>query len=269
MTSKQICIASFAALAFAGCATGPGDSDDGTGDGDGKADGGEVSAATAAAAGYYSLAAAVQANTWIDDINLHADGTFEGDFGNGLSNFAGHTYTADGTFVVDADKGTISFNYTTGFGGPDVYSLKKVAGGIQIQHQDGSGDPAFTLTKGPSPATLTFPADAHPSLSGKLVPGDVVLIDYAVARSQCPVSSSLTESSVIMQTAQDGLFGAQQVLEMPVRAVDGNYRGLFTVPPGKTIAIWFQQVTVDSSENVTCEKWDSNNAANWNFTLSN
>jgi hypothetical protein len=258
------------ACALVGCVSSHATSQD---DGDTQASGGTVGGATSEAvtakAGFYSANNAAQSARWVQAMNLHGDGTYEATFGNG--ELSGFLFSADGTFTVDDSASTIAFSYTYGSTGTDVYNFKPAPDGLQLEFvsADDQADQAYvTLTKGDRPQSLEFDAQGAPTQSGALVAGSPLLIEYASVRDQCPASASLLQSPVTMLIVVDGAFGQQNLLQFPIRPIDGYYRGLMSVPSGHELNLWFEDDAFDSSGNVTCQDYDSNNAQNFNFEIT-
>jgi Family of unknown function (DUF6209) len=258
MNANRLWLIAVSAAVLAGCAPAPNE------------DASTTNAATSGVMGTGLYYAAVQAQSasWIQNINLHADGSFEGAFGDSVSNNSGFLSYGDGTYAIDENAKTLTIN-TAGSTTPAIYDLETVDGGVQLTWSDGGeGNGPFTLVKGPRPASLTFTGDFHTEGSGSLVAGAPLLIEYAAARSTCPVSSSTSEPSVVLEMIVDGQFSQVSVYKLPSRAQGDYYRVLTSVPSGHTLSMWFENETVDSNGNVSCTDWDSNYANNYDFTIA-
>ena len=234
----------------------------------GKADG-TTSAAIKAKAGFYSANNGAQSARWVEAMNLHTDGTFEATFGN--ATLSGFLFAADGTFTVNDNASTIAFSYTYGSTGTDVYNVEPASDGLQLEFvsADDQADQAWvTLSKGDRPQWLAFGAQGAPTQSGDLVAGSVLLVEYASARNRCPATASLFHSPVTMLIVVDSAFGQQNLLQFPIRPINGYYRGLMSVPSGHELDLWFQDDAFGSSGNVTCQDFDSNDSQNFNFEIT-
>jgi hypothetical protein len=259
MSGKEIILAAFTMI-FAACAPVPDD------------DASTSSASTEAliGPGYYQIAAAPQSAQWINAVNLHADGTFEGSFGDGVSNNSGFLSSADGTYAIDSSASEIRFTYGASTEDAATYRIRAAGNDVQLELVD-TTDPSeeswFTLTRGAKPAALVFGEHWTTKQEGALVAGAPLFIEYAAARSSCAPSASQRSAVVTAIYIVDGEFSQQQILQLPVYAQSGNYRGLMGVPNGHELSMWFELNTSDASGNSTCSGWDSNENQNYNFAI--
>src|SRR5262249_55019557 len=106
--------------------------------------------------GLYGLASRIDGFRWINLLNLHGDGSFEGSMGNGVSDLSGHHFDANGTYDVKTIGGVPTLELRYDFFGPSVehYVIGGTPAAPKLQFDDGSGklDAAFALRPLPAPA---------------------------------------------------------------------------------------------------------------------
>jgi hypothetical protein len=220
----------------------------------------EDSASTASPLGHYVLGAAGAGNdgNWLNEINLHRDGTFEGNFGNGLSDLSGHFFYANGTYRVThvAAGSALEFSYSfDGRASSSEYIFKLETHGLELKPTDDASEPWFSMDAAAAPITLNFAADGSVSAAGPLHAGDTALVRYAAARAKCGGSNATL-----------GIFASidfpQPQFEATPAVVDGYYDLLVPVSEGKTFAVWFE-----SQNGSGCSAWDSNASKNFDFPI--
>jgi hypothetical protein len=228
--------------------------------GDDAASSSEDSASTTTPLGHYVLGAAGFGNdsNWLNEINLHRDGTFEGNFGNGVSNLSGHFYYANGTYKVTKTSGGAALEFSYSFddrASTSEYLFKTTAHGLELQPTDSTSEPWFEMDSTAAPITLNFPAGGAASAAGTLHAGDTVLVRYAAGRAKCGGSGARLNIFASID------FPQPQFADAAI-AVDGYYDLLIPVSEGKTFAVWFES-TNDSG----CSSWDSNDSKNFDFAI--
>jgi len=238
--------------------------------------GADLEAASVLPHGFYGLDTSREAKgfRWINLLNLHGDGSFEGSMGDSVSNLSGHQFNASGTYGVKTIAGKATLELTYVFVGPRPTVEHYVLGGsacapeLEFDNEDGTLDGAFALRPLPAPATIHMDANAPPRLEGTITHGAPFLVMYAANRDQCPVSQS--DASVFMMGKAPGApIGQNQVEgQFPTQPVNGAYRLLTVAPPaGATLSLWFGNVTAAPDGHETCMKWDSNFGANYSFDM--
>jgi hypothetical protein len=222
--------------------------------------------------GFYELASAIDGFRWINTINLRDDGTFEASLGNGVSNLSGHELAANGTFTVSTSpEPVLALHYEDRGNVDEHYAISRGVDGaprLQFRLEDGSSDGAFTLRRAEAPATIRFDSftasPSSPRLQGKLRAGAPIIVEYAASRDQCPISSDGT--SVYLLGKADAAL-VQLGHAFPPKPVNGLFRLLIVPPSGRTMALWFQNETVDAGGSASCLKWDSSFGHNYVFDL--
>lgn len=227
----------------------------------GKADTGDAVSGeqdlAASIAGYYR----VQGNRgaglsrWIEEVNLHADGTYEGNFGNDVSNLSGHHYWNAGTYRVEKKGGT-----TTVFFDGDAYEMHVKDNGLELRFAASEPkQPWFTMPKEASPVAITFAADGSAKANGPLVRGGTALILYSSARVHCSskdhgwMAGAWTVEGVTNGWLDWGFAGPAK----------GYYRALVRVPStGHDFALWFHD-----TDSGSCDHWDSDFGRNYHFAI--
>jgi hypothetical protein len=194
---------------------------------------------------------------WIEEMNLHADGIFEANFGSDVSNLPGQHFMSGGTYTVDAKASKISF---TGAGISSVWTYKPVKGGIAVKAVGSPFDdePAFTMNQAPAPVTLSFAADGSATASGPLVAGATMLLHYAESRTHCR-GEDMDVSPQFM--VDNGVVRGPGWAFPP--AVNGEMNQIMTVPKGHEIELWFE--LADASQ---CRGFDSNGGKNFRFAIA-
>jgi hypothetical protein len=195
-----------------------------------------------------------QACRWINKINFHKDGIFDGDFGNCIGNLSGHRFLANGTYaVVDTPEGkAVDLTIPGRLGGVDRYLFKKTAAGFDFRFfiiNAGSfpqSEPWFSTNRAASPISLTFNADWSRSQSGHVNGPATVLLRYADARRQCKGRNA----SLLAYVSVDGKH-AQFV--QTAQSINGFIGALVKIEGGHDLAVWFH-----SSDESGCQFWDSN-----------
>jgi hypothetical protein len=253
MSIRTAALASFAsvlALALAGCS--------GAGDAQTSSDE-ELSADTATTPiGHYLLDAAGSGDdaSWLNEINLHKDGTFDGDFGSGLSNLSGHYFLANGTYTLgsSAQGKSLSFSYSlAGRSATSSFLYAVQAHGLRLKPTDDASEPWFGMDTAAAPVTLTFAADGSAPNVHTLHAGSTALLRYSAARLRCGSGSQLS--------AFASIDSPQPSLAVTVSPVDGYYDVLVPVDPGKKLSVWFENTAA------SCTYWDSNDSQNFVFTI--
>jgi hypothetical protein len=219
----------------------------------------EDSASTTTPLGHYVLGAAGFGNddSWLNEINLHRDGTFEGNFGNGASNLSGHFFYANGTYKVIKVAGGSALAFSYSFddrASTSQFLFKTTAHGLELQPD--ASEPWFSMDAAAAPITLNFAADGSFSAAGPLHAGDTALVRYAAARAKCGGS----DARVNIFASVD-FFPQPQIAAAPVE-VDGYYDLLIPIGPGKNFALWFEDTNGSG-----CSEWDSNASKNFNFVI--
>jgi hypothetical protein len=220
----------------------------------------EGSASTTTPLGHYILDAAGPGNddNWLNEINLHRDGTFEGNFGNGVSNLSGHFYYANGTYKVTHTAGGDALEFSYSFddrASSSEYLFKLTAHGLELQPAGDATQPWFAMDSAAAPITLNFAADGSVSAAGTLHAGDTALVRYAAARAKCGGSNARLNIFASIDFPQPQF--ADAAIE-----VDGYYDLLIPVSEGKTFAVWFE-----STNGSGCSSWDSNDSKNFDFAI--
>ena len=217
-------------------------------------------AVTTTPLGHYVLGAAGAGNdgNWLNEINLHRDGTFDGDFGNGLSNLSGHYFLANGTYkITHSSAGSlITFSYELGEAGTVSYRFELQAHGLRLQPTDDASEPWFTMDAARAPVTLTFAADGSVSAAAALHAGDTALLRYAASRSKCSGKGARVSMFASIDSPQPSFVSSPD-------AVAGYYDLLVDVGDGKQLDVWFEDGN-DSG----CSKWDSNASHNFVFAIA-
>jgi hypothetical protein len=211
----------------------------------------------ASIAGYYRVQDERGAglSRWIAEVNLHGDGTYEGNFGNDVSNLSGHHYWNAGTYRVEKKGGK-----TTVFFDSDGYEMRVSANGLELRFAAFEPkQPWFTMRKEASPVAITFAADGSATANGPLVPGGTALILYASARVHC---SSKDHGFLAGSWAVHGVTNGwlDWGLGGPAK---GYYRAIAHVPTaGHDFALWFHD-----TDNASCDHWDSRSGQNYHFAI--
>lgn len=218
------------------------------------------SASTASPIGHYVLGAAGFGNdgNWLNEINLHRDGTFEGNFGNGLSDLSGHFFYANGTYKVTHVSAGSALEFSYAFDGSAAsteYIFKMESPGLELKPTDDASEPWFSMDSAAAPITLNFAADGSVSAAGALHAGDTALVRYSAARAKCGGSNATLSIFASID------FPQPQFEATPI-AVDGYYDLLIPVSEGKTFAVWFE-----SRNGSGCSAWDSNASKNFDFAI--
>lgn len=214
---------------------------------------------TASYAGYYRIRGdqGFGLDRWIEEINLHADGSYEGNFGNDVSNLSGHHYRNAGSYRVETKDGKTKILFDG-----DPYEVRRKGSGLELRFV-GAGWPSqpwFTMPKEAAPATLTFAADGSAKASGPLPAGGTVLVLYAAARVHC---ASPDHGFLAGTWSVDGGPGGwlDWGLAGPAK---GTYRALVDVPQtGADFAIWFHD-----TDGHACDHWDSAFGKNYHFPIA-
>ncbi len=208
--------------------------------------------------GHYLLDAAGAGDdgSWLNEINLHKDGTFDGDFGSGLSNLSGHYFLANGTYTLTSTSAGKSLNLTYLFDGrPEtssfLYSVQ--AHGLRVKPTDDPSEPWFSMDAAPAPVTLSFAADGSAPSVHAIHAGTTALLRYSAARLRCGSGSQLS--------AFASIDSPQPSVAVTVSPVDGYYDVLVPVPAGKKLSVWFENTGSN------CTYWDSNASQNFVFTI--
>ncbi len=209
--------------------------------------------------GHYVLSAAGPGNdgNWLNEINLHRDGTFDGDFGNGVSNLSGHFFLANGTYKIEhTSKGSaLTFSYVfDGRASSSQYLFETEAHGLELEPTDDASEPWFAMDSAAAPITLTFAADGSVTKTA-LHAGDTALVRYSAARAKCGGNDARLSIFASIDSPQPGF------ISTPVD-VDGYYDLLVPVGDGKQLALWFE-----SANDSGCSVWDSNASHNFNFDI--
>lgn len=214
---------------------------------------------TASFAGYYRMRGGQSfgLDRWIEEINLHADGSYEGNFGNDVSNLSGHHYRDAGSYRVETKNGTTTISFDG-----DPYEVRRKGAGLELRFVGAgwSNQPWFSMPKQPAPATLTFAADGSAKASGPLPAGGTVLVLYAAARVHC---ASPDRGFFAGTWSVDG--GASGWLDWGLAGpAKGAYRALVEVPSaGHDFAIWFHD-----TDGHACDHWDSAFGKNYHFPIA-
>ncbi|HEY8074028.1 MAG TPA: DUF6209 family protein [Labilithrix sp.] len=202
---------------------------------------------------YFELAGDSNNDQWIEAIALHADGSFEANMGNDVSNLSGHHFAETGTYTLDASALVLNGERWDVTRSGDTLRVK---GNVTW----------FTMKKTPL-VTLTFAADWTVSQSAPLVANEALLVRYAASRDACkaPAKGGLFVSALAQ--VDDGLvtgltdeFGSQPV--------HGFLGALGFVPQGKDLALWFESGATDSQGGSTCSHWDSRFGQNYHFAIA-
>lgn len=209
--------------------------------------------------GHYLLSAEGSGDdvSWLNEINLHEDGTFDGNFGNGLSNLSGHFFLANGTYTLTSGAQGKSLNLSYSWDGQSgtasfLYSVQ--AHGLRLKPTDDSSEPWFSMDAAAAPVTMTFAADGSaPSLHAAHA-GETLLVRYSASRLQCGSGSSLA--------AEASLDSPQPNMVSSVNEVNGYYDFLVPVGEGKELDLWFENTNSQG-----CVFWDSNASKNFVITI--
>ncbi len=232
----------------------------------------EVTSAVEVPAGHYTRTELPPGFRWINELNLHADGTFEASFGNGASELSGHAFLADGTYRVDARAATIRFSYAFVSDEVDTYRVRSSAGGVELRFVNADEQENyswFTLRRGPRPISITFGADWSVTQSGPLVAGAPLLVEYAAARAVCPQVATASSLAITLLGRVDGNTTQYAVATaFPAAPAGGHYRALGVVPAGHTLALWLDVSAVDAQQQALCHGWDSHFGDNFNFPIA-
>jgi hypothetical protein len=215
---------------------------------------------SAITAGYYVFDKAEgSVDRWIVAVNLHVDGTYEGDFGDDVSNLSGLSYLADGTYEIDTKASTISFSQNGGTSDPYSYRIQNGALELKFSGEALAPQSWFSVAKEASPVTLTFGADWTATQSGALKAGGTALVRYAAARAQCAGNQAQLSLDYVIDggTIGNEYFGAA----FPSAPIDGYVDLLVTIPAGHDLAFHFK------SSNGGCNGSDSDFGKNYHFVI--
>jgi len=188
--------------------------------------------------GHFVLAAAGPGNddNWINEINLHKNGTFDGNFGNSVSNLSGHFFLANGTYLIaqTSHAEALSLSYSLdGQSASIEYLLQVQANGVELRPTDSASEPWFSMDAAPAPIALTFAADGSLSAAGALHAGDTALVRYEGSRSKC------TGKGAAVTLLGDIDFPQPQFVDA-VNEVDGYFEFLVPVSKGTSLTLWFE-----------------------------
>jgi hypothetical protein len=216
--------------------------------------------AASAPIGHYLLAENdPQDFIWVNEINLHHDGTFDGNFGSGVSNLSGHFFLANGTYALtQSSKGRVlalTYSFDGAPSGTSTYLVKTTAHGIQLKPTDDANEPWFAMDSAPAPVALHFDANGNVSADRALHAGDTALIRYAAARAKCSGKNASVGVFAAIDSPQP------QFVSSPT-AVNGFYDFLVPIGTGKELSVWFE-----SSDGPSCHAWDSNASKNFTFAI--
>jgi len=214
--------------------------------------------ASTAPIGHYLLATDNPTSfLWLNEINLHHDGTFDGNFGSDVSNLSGHFFLANGTYkVAQTSRGralSLTYSLDGSPSGTQSYVFKTTAHGIDLRAE---GDSAwFSMDSAAAPVTIHFYADGSVHADGALHVGDTALVRYAAGRAKCSGKNQNLGVFAAIDSPQP------QFVDSPV-AVNGFYDFMVPVSAGKNLSVWFE-----STNSSGCVVWDSNASRNFVFPI--
>jgi hypothetical protein len=231
-------------------------------DGSATSSGADLSADTSSGTpiGHYVLGAAGSGNDdqWLNEINLHKDGTFDGNFGNAVSNLSGHYFLANGTYTFGSTSAgkTLELTYSyDGQSGTGSYLYTVERSGLRLQSADDTSEPAFTMDSAAAPITLSFAADGSAPGVHTAHAGDTLLLRYSAARLKCGGNGAGLAALASLDSPQPSVVDS-------VNEVDGYYDFLVPVAEGKKLSIWFENTNEQG-----CVFWDSNASQNFVVTI--
>ncbi len=225
--------------------------------------GADLSASSSSAStpiGHYVLSNAGSGDddTWLNEINLHKDGSFDGNFGNAASNLSGHFFLANGTYTLGSSSAgkTLDLSYSLdGQSGTSSYLYTAVSGGLRLKAADDTSEPAFVMDSAPAPITVSFAADGSAPSVHSAHAGDTLLLRYSAARLKCGGSGAGLAALASLDSPQPSVVDS-------VNEVDGYYDFLVPVGEGKKLSIWFENTNEQG-----CVFWDSNASHNFVVTI--
>lgn len=231
---------------FAGCSA-PADSD-------ASAESNEADV-SGSIAGHYVLASGSAESDvfWINEVNLHKDGTFEGNFGSSVSNLSGHFYWANGTYTTASTAQGRVIRFAEPNGTSELL-FKATATGLQLKSTGETSDPWFAMDKAAAPVTVNFPADGSLPPHVALHKNDTVLVRYPAARAKCT-----GKDAIVTALGEQDLPQPQFVIG--VSAVKGTYDFLIPAGDGTHLTLWFE------GSSSGCTAWDSNAGHNFVFDV--
>ena len=195
---------------------------------------------------------------WLNEINLHKDGTFDGNFGNGSSSLSGHYFLANGVYSSGSSAAgkTLSFSYTfDGTAETDSYLYTTQAGGLRVKPTVDASEPWFTMDTAAAPITVSFAADGSAPSVHTAHAGDTLLLRYSASRLKCTGTSAELTALASLDSPQPNVVDT-------VEEVDGYYDFLVSVGDAKKVSIWFE-----NTDEQGCTFWDSNASQNFVVTI--
>jgi hypothetical protein len=221
-------------------------------------------------AGYYEFTGP-SLDSWIEQLALHADGSFEANIGSDVSNLSGHHFQTTGTFDFKKQGGTnvLSLHALGDFAvaGSSSYDVSRNGNTITLKEHGGAASTAFHMQQAKL-VTITFNADWTITQSGPIVANAPFLVRYAASRDDCPIP----QGGGLDLTAF-GQFdnGAPTSITFPFNSqpVKG-FLAMFGFPAqGDSLAVWFKGGAHDSQDvSTSCTHWDSNLGKNYHFTVA-
>jgi hypothetical protein len=200
--------------------------------------------------GYYRSEGHDRADRWINEVNIHADGIYEADFGTNLSSVSGHHYRLTGRYRTAETGGQQQLIFD------NPYTFRERDGVLEIKFGGPESEqPFLRMRRQPAPASITFAADGTVKTDGTLHAGGTALIRYEAARAHCGPNgvtgiyqADTQQWPIWMDFGENG-------------TIEGVYATLVGVPEGHDLAIWFHQIAP------ACDHWDSAFGANYHFPI--
>lgn len=223
----------------------------------------------ASLAGYWSFVGDSATNRWVEAIAFRADGTFDANMGNNVSNLSGHHFPAGGqwTFTPTANGGVLALSYTAFGTWDDRYDVELHGKTLRMKLENDPEADWFGMENRKA-ATVTFDASWHVTQDRPLVAGMPLVVRYAAARSTCALPSG-GAYQIVPGASVDGQ-AHWDVLDVPFPShpTKGFIGALGRVPDGHTLSLWFRDDAVRPDGSAACTTWDSRFGQNYTFPIT-